>query len=158
MIEGRIGLLKCRKDSTHFICCYVPKSESILDTYFWSVADKNLGELGISGRSDKEIMVDVEQLLYRRAEIKKNFGEKSREGRAALPAKLRANLRALAAYRILQVYKWNRLPDVLDIHLYQAQREWLAARKRAEQMIRYWMILHSRLCGRFIIARRTPRN
>jgi len=124
-----------------------PEKRKFLGTFFWSVAGKDLGDLGKSGRSDDQILADVEQLLYRRAQIKKHFGESSREGRAALPAKLRTNLKALAAYRILQVYKWNRLPDTPDIDLYHARREWFTARKRAELMIRDWMLLHFALCG-----------
>ena len=135
-----------------------PEKRKFLGTFFWSVAGKDLGDLGKSGRSDHQIQADVRQLLYRRAQIRKNFTEKPQEGRAALPAKVRTNLKALAAYRILQVYKWNRLPDIPDIDLYYAQREWIGARKRAELIIRYRMILHSRLCGRFIIPGGTPRN
>jgi hypothetical protein len=129
-----------------------PQKRHFLGTYFWSVADKDLGDLAWPGRSESEIKKDVAQWLYRRARQEKKPGESSRVGRAALAAKLRTNLKALAAYRILQVHKWNRLPpDIPEIDLYHGQREWIQARKRAESLIRYHLIIHAALCG-------TPRN
>ena len=71
-----------------------PEKRKFLGTFFWSVAGKDLGDLGKSGRSDHQIQADVKQLLYRRAQIRKNFTEKPQEGRAALPAKVRTNLKA----------------------------------------------------------------
>ncbi len=126
-----------------------PKKRKFLQGYFWSVADKNLAQLAKFGRSDTQIVADVEQLLYHRSLIKRR-----RAGRGALPAQLQTNLKVLAAYRILQVHKWNRLPpNVPDIDLYYSQREWSTAAKRAEYLIRHAIWLEHNLCGKYVLPR-----
>jgi hypothetical protein len=66
----------------------------------------------------------------------------TKEGRAALAAKLRQCLRYLGAYRILQKYRWNNMPrGVPDIQFYINRREWDRAEENAKWLIRSWFLI-----------------
>jgi hypothetical protein len=102
---------------------------------FPSYFNKELSDFGKGNRSKAEIERDVAFWLSLRKST-------SREGRAAFAAKLRTSLRYLGAYRILQKYRWNRLPiHPADIALYNSQREWIKARKDAQEVIRIWPVI-----------------
>jgi hypothetical protein len=59
------------------------------------------------------------------------------QGRAALPAKLRTRLKYLGARRVLQKYRWNNNPT----DLFHSQREWNNAKRQAERMMEFWILI-----------------
>jgi len=100
-----------------------------------SYFNKKLTDFHKGNRSDTEILRDVTFWLSLRKST-------SRTGQAAFAAKLRTGLRYLGAYRILQKYRWNRLPNTPgDIGLFNGQREWINARKDAAKIIQIWPLI-----------------
>jgi hypothetical protein len=109
--------------------------------HFHSVYDREYSELIDPNRSDAEIIKDVEQYLAAGRHRSK------KRGRGSLHAKLRTNLKAIGAYRILEKYGWNHLPNIPGVDLYTNQSEWIKARKRAEALAKYYLIIWISLCG-----------
>jgi hypothetical protein len=111
-----------------------PKEKNKITKAYPSYFTKELADFGKYNRPKSEILRDVEFWLTLRG--------KSKKGRAAILARIRNWLRYLGAYRILQKYRWNRLPiQPADIELYRSQREWINAKKQAQELIRLWFLI-----------------
>jgi hypothetical protein len=109
--------------------------------HFHSVYDKEYSRLADPKRSDAEIIKDVEQYLAA------GLHRTKKRGRGSLRATLRTNLKAIGAYRILEKFGWNHLPNIPGIDLYTNQSEWIKAKKRAEALAKYYLIIWISLCG-----------